>query len=368
MNPTALEALADALLYEGYLLYPYRTSALKNRFRWLFGVVVPPSFAAQNGSDPWTLQTECLVIGDSKTMLEAKVRFLRCADASAATPEEVAVASEVAPLLASAQRVPFTRAPAIEGAVELSACPAGEGVLRLGLSVQNLSAAPAHVSRREDILAFSLLSMHALLSVRGGEFVSLLDPPEVCREAASDCRQNGLWPVLIGEQGRRDAMLAAPIILEDYPRVAPESPGDLFDATEIDELLTLRILTLTDAEKQEMAAADDRTRALLQRTEALTDVQRSGLHGMIRSKRRDCQAGDRVRLRPRNRADVFDLALADRTAVIAAVEQDFEGQVHFAVTVEDDPGRDLGLQGQPGHRFYFRPDEVELLDDGWNGP
>jgi hypothetical protein len=73
------------------------------------------------------------------------------------------------------------------------------------------------------------------------------------------------------------------------------------------------------------------------------------------------RAGDRVRLWPRGRNDIIDLALRGKTAVIAAIEQDFEDRVHLAVTVDDDPGRDLGQEGKPGHRFFFRPEEVESL-------
>ena len=76
----------------------------------------------------------------------------------------------------------------------------------------------------------------------------------------------------------------------------------------------------------------------------------------------EIRAGDRVRLRPRGRADILDLALAGMTATVEAVEQDFDGRVHLAVTVDDDPGQDLGRLRQPGHRFYFAPDEVEPLE------
>jgi hydrogenase maturation protease len=72
--------------------------------------------------------------------------------------------------------------------------------------------------------------------------------------------------------------------------------------------------------------------------------------------------GSRVRLSPRARGDAFDLALAGRSAVIDAIEQDMEDNLHLAVTIEDDPGRDLGERRQPGHRFFFSPDEVEPLD------
>ncbi len=78
----------------------------------------------------------------------------------------------------------------------------------------------------------------------------------------------------------------------------------------------------------------------------------------------ELRRGDRVRLRPAGRADILDLALADKTATIDSVEQDYEGRIYLAVTVDDDPGRDLGALRQPGHRFFFRPEEVEPLGPG----
>ena len=118
-----------------------------------------------------------------------------------------------------------------------------------------------------------------------GAWLSLADPPADAVEAAARCRNVGLWPVLVGEPGASDTVLASPIILEDHPQVAPESSGDLFDATEIDEILSLRILALTDEEKAEMRAADARARALLDRTEALTGDDLMRMHGTIREVR-----------------------------------------------------------------------------------
>jgi hydrogenase maturation protease len=130
-----------------------------------------------------------------------------------------------------------------------------------------------------------LVSTHTILGVAGGEFVSLLDPPAEWRAAAEACRNVGTWPVLVGEEGQKDMLLSSPIILYDYPQVAPESPGDLFDSTEIDEILTLRIMTLTDEEKRAMAAVDERTRALLERTEGMAPEDLLRLHGTIRGLR-----------------------------------------------------------------------------------
>ena len=73
----------------------------------------------------------------------------------------------------------------------------------------------------------------------------------------------------------------------------------------------------------------------------------------------EISTGDRVRLRPRAGGDIFDLALADQIAIVESIEQDYENNVHLAVVLEDDPGRDLGMLRQPGHRFFFSPEEVE---------
>jgi hypothetical protein len=75
----------------------------------------------------------------------------------------------------------------------------------------------------------------------------------------------------------------------------------------------------------------------------------------------ELREGDRVRLRPREGGDIMDLALAGKTAMIESIEQDFEGRVHLAVVVDDDPGKDLGLLRQPGHRFFFLPEDVEPM-------
>jgi hypothetical protein len=139
------------------------------------------------------------------------------------------------------------------------------------------------VANRDEALLRALVSTHTLLGLNGGRWVSLTDPPDDLRQAAEACRNIGAWPVLVGEAGAADTMLSSPIILSDYPQVAPESPGDLFDSTEIDEILTLRIMTLTDEEKRAMAGIDERAAALLSRTESLAREQLMALHGTIRT-------------------------------------------------------------------------------------
>ncbi len=172
----------------------------------------------------------------------------------------------------------------VEGAVDVSAKKLRDDLFKVSVYVRNMSPIemPGH---RGAVLMHSLVSTHAILGVNGGEFISLLEPPLDVQSAAHSCRNVGLWPVLVGEQGQRDTLLASPIILYDYPQIAPESAGDLFDGTEIDEILSLRIMTLTDEEKSEIRGADDRARQILERTESMPAEQFMKLHGALRGMR-----------------------------------------------------------------------------------
>lgn len=355
MSLDQVKKIADAILYEGYLLYPYSPSALKNRHRWTFGVLYPEAYCRpQAGADSSWLQVELLVANGSQARLQATVRFLQLVGEQ---PVEREVAATI-DLGRGPVRLPFSFPP-LDGIVELSSESLHGEVCRVRARVENHSSAIAGCDR-DEVLTQSLLSTHVVLQVMNGDLVSLLDPPPALAGFAAVCRNVGVWPVLAGEG--RNWMLASPILLADYPRVAPESAGDHFDGAEIDELLTLRIRTLTDEEKQAMRA-DVRTRRLLEQVEALPDEHLLRLHGVLRSPGADIRAGDHVRLKPRAGADVFDLVLAGKTATVQKVEQDLEGNAYLAVTVDDDPGRDLGAQGRPGHRFFFRPEEVESLGD-----
>jgi hydrogenase maturation protease len=130
-----------------------------------------------------------------------------------------------------------------------------------------------------------MVSAHLLLGVANAEFVSLLEPEDRFAEDVKGCTNNGVFPVLAGEQPDRSIMLVSPIILYDYPQVAAESRGDFFDGTEMDEMLTLRVLTLTDEEKEEMRRGDPRARRILERTEAITGEEMLEAHGVIRQMR-----------------------------------------------------------------------------------
>ncbi|MBV8811978.1 MAG: hypothetical protein JO033_25195, partial [Acidobacteriaceae bacterium] len=394
-----------AVLYEGYLLYPYRQSALKNQQRWNFGVLYPARWAAnQTGADRSYFQMECLATCREGTEIEASLRFLQLVSRDSggsiwqeAIEQRVRVDSVSPAKLASSHIENFSfpggyeaegavirRKCSIEGKIMIFATQVQDHVFRLTVRVSN--TAPIQPENRDEALLYSLASAHAVVHLRDGVFVSQIDAPEKFRDIVAACQNVGIWPVLVGDSEMRDTMLASPIILYDYPQVAPESKGDLFDATEIDEILSLRILTLTDEEKQQLRQSDDRARNLLERLETSPPEHLLELHGTIRRLERHRDAwsawdtyerapeitasrgivalkkGDRVCLRPRKRADIFDTLLEGKTAIIEAVEEDFEGNIHFAVVLEDDPGRDFGEMRQAGHRFFFSKEEVEPFE------
>jgi hypothetical protein len=317
---------------------------VKNQQRWHFGTIGPAG-----GADRNLMQTECLVESHGDTTICVKIRFLQ------GEIEREIVLSELS--LGNPSRRHSFSFPPIEGALEIEAVGVSERVSRLTVRILNLS----ELSTQDC----SMLSVHTLLGVPAGAFLSLLDPPEEHRMAAAACRNIATWPVLAGREGEHSLMLSSPIILYDYPQIAPESAGDFFDGAEIDEILTLRVLTLSEDEKREVRNGDERGRAILDRTEALPPEVFAKMHGAIRGLRNasklEFREGDRVRLHPRKKADIFDIALDGKIAIVESVERDFENNVHLAVTVEDDPGREFGVARQIGHRFFFGLEEVELV-------
>lgn len=314
-----VERIADAVLYEGYILYPYRPSAVKNQQRWNFGVLCPEPYAvAQQGTESPTMRTECLIEVDSTATVSVKVRFLHLIQRDVVDGEvlqtwQEAVAREVVVTelrlsqTGSHQSVRFrfagsrTTEPRIDEAshestglivrtqqelavgVEISAVPVKPQLLKLSITIRNLTAFEnADKRSRDDSLMHSFVSAHTILEAQQGAFISLLDPPDVYKAAASECLSTGTFPVLVGDEGTHNCMLSSPIILYDYPQIAPQSAGNLFDGTEIDEILTLRIMALTDDEKREMRNADELARQLLERTESLSPDQMLNLHGVMK--------------------------------------------------------------------------------------
>jgi hypothetical protein len=278
----AVRRIADAVLYEGYLLWPYRKSAMKNQRRWTFGGVYPPAHSALHPDDPSLMQAECLLVAGD---VEVTVRFLQVVELE---HWDEATERELSTGWLQVAHLPHRLEIAIEsgkqrdrrwrelcGVVDI----VSEGN-RLSVRIRNET--PWRGDDREDALRQTFCSAHAVLRVRDGEFVPLTDPPAELAEAAAGCTNIGCWPVLVGEEGDRSTLLCSPIILSDYPQIAPESPGDLFDGGEVDELLVLNILALTEEEKREMRETDPRAREILERTERLTEEELMRLHGVIR--------------------------------------------------------------------------------------
>lgn len=302
MTGDPVRAIADAVLYEGYILWPYRRSALKNQRRFTFGGVFPPAHTQGHPDDPSSMRAEVLVRGEADVAVTA--RFLqvvqravlgrdgepvdeRIVDGELLQSWEEAVEREVAgpgPIAvpAGAARDGFVRRTweRLAGEIEVRTAPACRaGLHRITVTVRNLTPFAAGGLRR-DALTRTFCSTHMLLRAGSrGSFVSSTDPPAELSDEVAACRNVGCWPVLVGEPGRCDTMLASPIILEDHPRIAPESPGDMFDGGEIDQLLVLNILALTDEEKAQMAASDPRAAEILARVESLEPEQLMALHG-----------------------------------------------------------------------------------------
>jgi hypothetical protein len=398
----AAERVADAILYEGYVLYPYRASAAKNQLRWQFGVVAPRPPQEEDG-EPWYSQTECLIALPPPSVPGAfeqarrlarvfvRLRFLR--PRSATTPaageappgadrwlEGVPHVLDLEPLQFDV--VPAMRAVALDaGGVTICVLLEArfvDGLIKLRVRVENKEPwLPAFAGDRDEMLRHSLVSAHLLLAIEGGEFVSLLEPPPPLASTAGTCANRHVWPVLVGDRGRRALMLSSPIVLYDYPAVAKESPGDLCDAAEIDEILSLRILTLTDDEKREARATDPRSRAIVDRVESLSPEAMASLHGTMRGADffnppatappdeafvlidgARVGKGARVWLRPKRRADTMDIFLRDQAATVAGVYRDVDDRVYLAVTVDADPA--AALHESFGRFFYFDPAEIEI--------
>jgi len=437
-------AVADAVLYEGYLLYPYRATSAKNQSRWQFGVLGPQDAEHSGIGENDTLSADVLVQKGDATTLSVVVRFLQlqhraveratgdggfepadelvAGDRSWLTWDE-AVECEIpfGPVtlaeLEGSLRLPLvapsgTQIETVEGGrlvrtrrelraeLTLSAEP-DDGLTRVSVAVRNV-APPA--ADKDTAIATSLIGTHALTEVRGGEFVSLLEPSPEATDAVARCRRHRCFPVLAGPADARDLMLISPIILYDHPEIAEQSEGALYDSCEIDEILTLRIMTMTDEEKAQARATDPLAAQIIDRCDTMSPEALLNLHGVLRDPhaqsgphaRADApglvpeipdgvdwwdptadnavnpgvdavlvngvrvSCGSRVRLRPTRRADAQDLFYAGKAARVTSVHETVDGETHIGVVIEDDPAADLH-EGY-GRYLYFAPDEVEPLE------
>jgi hypothetical protein len=326
--------VADAILYEGYLLYPYRASAQKNQERFQFGVLMPAAYRAVDEHEPSAAQTECVLECAPDATVTVRARFLQVQRRSvlagsptgglrpvdslqageiehtpwdeAAECEQEAAAS-IAELLEGGTETEFTVPGGIEhenlpgpgggtagrldrkreplhGVIRLSAerTPGPYGALRLRVVLENRTQPPGPLARRADGLPYALIAAHCLIAVPGGRFLSMTEPPEWAAGEVGRCVNTATWPVLAGPPDCTELMLSSPVILYDHAEIAAESAGPLFDSTEIDEILTLRTLTLTDDEKRAARATDPRAADLLDRLDHLPPEMIERMHGAIR--------------------------------------------------------------------------------------
>jgi hypothetical protein len=264
MNFDNVERIANSVLYEGFMRNPYRTSTASNRQRFNFGVLYPREYCEpQEGGDDWQLQMECLLAGNAATPVEFKIRFLHLAlrpdgeegvDRSVRAPACGLYALQARPLRQTFEfegpGAPEARSATVQGEFELKAVELRRGLFKITLNIRNCTALTSgDKADREEVLLRSLVAVHSILGATGGKFISLIDPPVQIREAAESCNNFGAWPVLAGDEKGQDTVLAAPIILYDYPRIAAESG---LVRTGIDGILTLRIRAMTNGEKLEL--------------------------------------------------------------------------------------------------------------------
>ena len=448
MSTRLAEQIADAILYEGYVLYPYRASAAKNRLRWQVGLVTPRGYAEAAGSDPWFMQTECLAEIDRGASLTVRVRCLHVQerlieqsveaddrlwqrvdnlvvdDRQFVAWEEGVVREfvrDALPLDGERREWSFAwkldagesvetvrdsgrlvarivrRRESVVSTIRIETEPC-EQFLKIRVRVENVSPCPAtSLAERDAAIRQSLAGTHAIMSVENGAFISLLEPSPAAAAAAAACLNVHTFPVLVGSRGTHGVMLSSPIILYDYPTVAPESPGDLCDATEIDELLMLRVKTLTADEKREARATDDRAARIIERADAASADTMSRLHGAVRHFADAPPAGpvdaweaflnppheaapeaasleigtiriasgSRVRLRPSHRADSMDICLDGRIATVTAVHRTLEDKPYVTVVLDDDPFAATGSRYR--RALFFHPDEIVPLESETRG-
>jgi hypothetical protein len=489
--------VADAVVYEGYVLFPYRAKSPKSQVRWQFGVIAPRSVAELDPGERWFMQTEVLIDGGSQTSINVDLRFLRVqartvealvdgdyvpvesltVDDRIITDWQEAVEEEIdlvdlplAEIIANGRDIPlvFEASSSTEPIVDKAGTVVGRmvrqtwpvtararvaahdddspfSIVKVSVVIENLTDWENAQAKREEFVRHCMAAVHTLFELKGGSFVSLADPPEFAKPAVATCQNIGTWPVLIGNQDHCDTILSSPITLSDFPEIAPESEGDFYDATEVDEMLHLFVNTLTDEERAEARGTDPRAAAIMDRVENMPPELMDKLHGAIRSLRpiplgnqRPVDADDedddeadgddeidfvgtgemapfgsdfgsdfdgddfpmfgtdadgvvsdvrldaetdakykpfedttlmgalqvgkgaKVVLRPGTGSDAQDMFLRGLTATVEGVFHDIDGDIHLAVSVDDDPAA-TELPSWIGRFRYFRLHEVEVV-------
>ena len=373
----ALESLLDSLLYEGYALYPYTPGATKNATPTPFGIVYPPAYAEASPTTFDHLRMECVVETTPAAALAATFTFLTSAgERHQAAPRRIALPPTPIADLASGrgEEFAFDGESAITGRVRMRSESLGDGIARVKLCVHNTTALDDGATRleRSAALRSSLMSTHVVAEVTGARFVSPLDRNGPWGDAVAGCENVNTWPVLANPSDT--AMLGAAIVLPDHPSMAPESLGNLFDSTEIEEALLLHVQALSDSEREEIARQDPAVREMVERAEGATPEEIMKLHGRLTDAPRQpghpnpgeasievggvtFHKGGKVVLRPRTDRDVYDKLLAGKVATIERIYHDYDDKAHIGVTVDDDAAQPLFRE--TGRYLFFSSDEVE---------
>jgi hypothetical protein len=394
---TDVDELARTLLYEGYALYPYTPGAAKNATPTPFGIVYPPAYAIDSPTTHDHLRLQVIAEAQDVATVTAAIEVLFLEPSGPrheAAERRVAVpATTLADLEAAPVTVPFAFEQVV-GEVRLAAQAFHAGLVRVTASVHNATEVPGGLDRPGALRA-SLLSAHVVARLAGPDaprFVSPTAPPEHAVTANMTCANVNTFPVLASRED--DVVLGCAIVLPDHPQLAPESRGDLFDGTEIEEALLLHVLALSDGEVDEIAKQDPAIREMVRRAAATTPEEFAKLRGRVTIKdvvpdapppdtliglptfgeelRGEQQVhvsgvtyrlGDRVRLRVGGNGpgrNAQDHLLDGRPATIERIYIDYSDIVHLCVTVDDDPGQ--ALMRDIGRYLYFKPEEVEMIE------
>jgi hypothetical protein len=380
VNPE-LESLVNSLLYEGYALYPYTPGATKNATPTPFGIVYPPAYAAGNPATFDHLRVECVIEAPADAELTGQARFMQAAgERHQGTVRRLEVPPTPLASLAEdgvGEEFEMEGEHPLRGRIRMRAADLGNGLHRVAMCVHNttpLLGAPEETGRAEA-LQQSLLSTHVVLQTSAGRFVSPLERDGETGAAVAECRNVNTFPVLATEAD--DAILGAAIVLPDHPRMAPESLGNLFDNTEIEEALLLHVHALSEGEREEIERQDPAVREMIARAEAATPDEILALHGRMELSEPDTghpvpgereltvagatlRKGGKVVLKPGTDRDVYDRMLDGRTATIERIFVDVDGTPHVGVTVDDDPARELFRE--TGRYLFFKAGELEVVE------
>lgn len=276
-----IELIADAILYEGYALFPYRKNALKNRKRFNFGVLSPKVWAEKQTNEQYFQQTEILFSADENAKIFFKIRYLQLESKEDWQTAHERTIENSAEIIEKKEFEISDSKFQIDGKVQIETENICENLFKLNLKIENLTENSSFKNAsREEILPFSFVSTHTIFELENGEFISAIEPPQEF-STFSKLENINCFPVLVGDQDKRNFMLSAPIILYDFPEIAQNSFDNFFDGLEIDELMVMNLLALTENEKEEIKKTDAKTRKILEKIENASAEDLLKLHAKM---------------------------------------------------------------------------------------